>query len=66
MIENVGTYDRVFRVVLGTGLIALALGWFPGYQTGWGWVGLVPLVTGIVGSCPVYSVLGLNTCGTTR
>lgn len=64
MTENVGTIDRVLRVAVGAALIAVALDLFPGYQTNWGWVGLVPLVTGIFGSCPAYSLLGLNTCST--
>ena len=64
MRSNVGTVDRVLRVILGLVLIALALGYFPGYQSVWGWVGLIPLVTGLVGTCPVYSLLGMNTCRT--
>jgi hypothetical protein len=43
-------------------LIALALGFIPGYQSVWGWIGIVPLITGIIGSCPAYSIFGLNTC----
>jgi len=51
--------DRALRVALGAGLIALA---FLGPKTPWGWVGLVPLVTGLVGSCPLYRVFGFKTC----
>ena len=58
--KNEGTADRFFRVIVGLVLISLA---FVGPQTAWGWVGLVPLVTGLVGNCPVYSLLGINTCG---
>jgi hypothetical protein len=58
--RNEGNIDRALRIVLGAGLISLA---FIGPQTAWGWVGLVPLLTGIVGNCPVYSLLGINTCG---
>jgi hypothetical protein len=63
MSMNVGTIDRVLRVVIGLALIAFAipLG-FP--QTGWnwiGWIGVAPLITAIVGTCPGYSVLGLST-----
>lgn len=36
---------------------------FVGPQTAWGWVGVVPLITGLAGTCPVYSLLGINTCG---
>lgn len=59
---NVGTIDRVLRVIAGLALIAMALGYIPGYQSVWGWIGIIPLVTGIVGTCPVYSLLGMNTC----
>jgi hypothetical protein len=58
--RNEGKIDRALRIVVGAGLISLV---FIGPQTAWGWVGLVPLLTGIVGNCPVYSLLGINTCG---
>lgn len=58
--NNEGTIDRAVRVILGVGLLALA---FVGPKTPWGWVGLVPLFTGLVGSCPLYRVIGLNTGG---
>ncbi len=64
MTVNVGTIDRILRVIGGLALIALALGYIPGYQSVWGWVGIVPLVTGLIGSCPVYTLFGLNTCST--
>jgi len=60
MTRNEGKTDRVLRVVVGVVLISLV---FVGPQTPWGWIGLVPLVTGLVGNCPVYSLLGINTCG---
>lgn len=56
---NEGTIDRVLRVIAGIVLIAMV---FFGPQTAWGWVGLVPLLTGLFGTCPVYSLLGINTC----
>ncbi len=59
MARNEGTVDRVLRVIVGLVLIALV---FVGPQTPWGWVGLVPLLTGLVGMCPLYSILGINTC----
>ncbi len=59
MARNEGTLDRALRVILGLVLIALV---FVGPQTPWGWIGLVPLLTGLVGMCPLYSVLGINTC----
>ena len=60
MTRNEGTIDRVLRVVIGLVLLSLV---FIGPQTVWGWIGVVPLVTGLVGTCPVYSLLGVNTCG---
>lgn len=57
--KNEGTVDRVLRVIVGTGLLSLA---FFGPQTAWGWVGVIPLVTGLLGNCPVYSLLGINSC----
>jgi hypothetical protein len=59
MNANVGTVDRVLRVVVGLGLLSLV---FVGPQTPWGWLGLVPLVTALVGYCPAYSLLGMRTC----
>lgn len=56
---NIGTTDRVVRIVAGLGLLAIA---FVGPQTPWGYLGLVPLLTGIVGFCPAYCPLGLSTC----
>ena len=59
---NVGTLDRVIRVIVG---LALVLGFFLGPEGAWSWLyllGLVPLVTGLVGSCPVYTLLGVSTC----
>lgn len=58
--KNEGTTDRVLRVIFGAALIALV---FIGPQTAWGWVGVVPLITGLAGTCPVYSLFGINTCG---
>ena len=57
--RNEGTTDRILRVILGLGLLSLV---FVGPQTPWGWIGVVPLVTGLFGSCPLYTLLGLNTC----
>ena len=59
MARNEGTLDRALRVILGLVLIALV---FVGPQTPWGGIGLVPLLTGLGGMCPLYSVLGINTC----
>jgi len=57
--KNEGTVDRVLRVVGGAALISLV---FVGPETPWGWIGVVPLVTGLIGNCPVYSLLGISTC----
>jgi hypothetical protein len=63
MSVNVGTIDRVLRVVLGLALIAFAMQLvFP--NTGWnwiGWIGVVPLITAVLGNCPAYSLLGFST-----
>jgi hypothetical protein len=55
---NEGTLDRIARVVLGLGLISLV---FVGPGTPLGWLGLIPLVTGLVGTCPLYSLVGIGT-----
>ena len=64
MVTNVGTIDRALRIVIGVVLIAYALKLgLP--STGWnwvGWIGVVPLLTAFVGACPLYSLLGVNTC----
>ena len=59
MTVNEGKLDRAVRIVLGLALIAMV---FIGPQTPWGWIGAVPLLTGLVGSCPLYSIFGINTC----
>jgi hypothetical protein len=63
MTVNIGSLDRILRVVVGLALLAWALGYLPGYGASvWGWVGLVPLLTGLFGYCPAYSLIGFNTC----
>lgn len=57
--QNVGTIDRIVRIVLGVVLVALV---FVGPQTPWGWVGVIPLATALIGFCPAYKLLGLSTC----
>lgn len=56
---NEGTLDRVVRVLLGIVLISLV---YVGPKTPWGWIGLLPLATGIFGFCGLYALLGFNTC----
>jgi hypothetical protein len=51
--------ERVLRVILGLGVLSLA---FVGPKTPWGYLGIVPLATGLLGSCPLYTLIGLNTC----
>lgn len=57
--SNVGGMDRVLRIVIGLALIAMV---FVGPQTPWGWIGVIPLITGLFGFCPAYKLVGLNTC----
>jgi hypothetical protein len=59
MKRNEAVWDRMIRVVLGGGLLSLV---FVGPQTLWGVVGILPLVTGLAGYCPLYQLLGLSTC----
>lgn len=56
---NEGTLDRALRILAGLVLIAIV---FVGPKTPLGWIGIVPLVTGLVGWCPVYTLLGIRTC----
>ena len=51
--------ERVLRVVVGLGVLSLD---FIGPKTAWGWIGLLPLLTGVTGLCPLYTVLGISTC----
>jgi hypothetical protein len=55
---NESTPDRALRVVLGLVLLALV---FIGPRTAWGYLGIIPLATGLIGSCPFYSILGIST-----
>jgi Protein of unknown function (DUF2892) len=57
--QNLGTVDRVVRVAVGTAIVSLV---FIGPQSPWGYLGLVPLLTGLIGFCPAYCPLGLSTC----
>lgn len=62
--KNVGRIDSVIRIVLGIVLLLVVSPVFPGPKTGWaylGLIGLIPLVTGILGFCPLYQLLGINT-----
>jgi hypothetical protein len=57
--RNEANIERVIRVIAGIGLLSLV---FIGPQTPWGWIGVVPLATGLIGSCPAYTLLGISTC----
>ena len=59
MKANVGGIDRTLRILAGLSLIALTL---TGVIGAWGWIGVVPLATGLIGWCPVYPMLGVSTC----
>jgi hypothetical protein len=58
-LQNVGTVDQVLRIIVGIALIAIV---FVGPKTPWGWIGVIPLFTGIFRFCPAYSLFGLRTC----
>lgn len=59
MKRNVGNTERVIRIIVGLAVISLV---FIGPQSAWGWLGLVPLATGLTGWCPPYALLGIDTC----
>jgi Protein of unknown function (DUF2892) len=60
---NVGTIDRIVRVILGIGLLSVVF-LAEGPMRWWGLIGILPLATAFVGWCPAYSIFGMNTCGT--
>ena len=57
--KNEGTVDRAVRVIAGIAIVSLAC---VGPKTPWGYLGLLPIVTGLLGSCPAYTLFGLSTC----
>jgi len=57
--QNEHSVELVLRVLVGIGLLALV---FVGPKTPWGYLGIIPLVTGLAGTCPVYTLLGISTC----
>ena len=59
MKHNAGSLDRILRIVAGLVLIGLAA---TGTVGVWGWIGVVPLATGLFGFCPAYTLLGIKTC----
>lgn len=59
MNKNVGNVDKIIRIIAGVALIGLTLSGMIGV---WGWIGVVPLATGLMGWCPAYTLLGIKTC----
>lgn len=59
MVKNVGQRDRFARIVFGLGLLSLV---FVGPRTPLGWLGLVPIATGLIRFCPAYTLFGVRTC----
>ncbi|MBR9905301.1 MAG: DUF2892 domain-containing protein [Gammaproteobacteria bacterium] len=59
MTSNVGGIDKILSILVGIALIVLAL---TGTIGVWGWIGVVPLATGLFNFCPAYKLLGINTC----
>ena len=57
--KNEHKIERVLRILIGLGVLSLV---FVGPKTVWGWVGILPLATGLMGSCPLYTILGISTC----
>ncbi len=61
--KNEHPVERGLRVVVGLGILSLA---FVGPKTPWAYLGLVPVITGLLGSCPAYTLLGISTCPVCR
>ena len=59
MAQNENNVDRLIRLVVGIALLSLV---FVGPHTAWGWIGLIPLATAAVGFCPLYRLVGIDTC----
>ena len=62
LVVNEHPVERALRVLVGVGLVSLV---FFGPKTGWGYLGLIPIATGLSGMCPLYSILGISTCRVT-
>jgi hypothetical protein len=59
MVQNIGTLDRAIRLIVGLLLLSLVV---VGPHTLWGLIGIVPLLTALIGWCPPYALFGINTC----
>jgi hypothetical protein len=63
MTINVGTVDRGLRIIVGLAIVGAAVGLYGvNNTTSWGWFGILPLLSGLMGLCPAYSLLGVKTC----
>ena len=66
MTKNIGNVDRALRIIIGLVFLWYAL-LAPATGYTWvGWLGVIPLLTALVGNCPLYSILGVNSCGVTK
>lgn len=59
MDKNIGSVDKIIRVLVGLVLVALV---FVGPQTPWGWIGVPFILIALVGTCPIYKIIGVSTC----
>jgi len=59
MKKNIGGIERIIRIVAGVGMLSLV---FIGPETKWGYLGIVPLATGLISWCPLYALFGFSTC----
>jgi len=59
MKKNIGSTERIIRIIAGAGILSLA---FAGPQSPWAYLGIIPLATGLAGWCPPYALLGKSTC----
>ncbi len=66
MTKNVGSVDRIVRIVIGLGLLWYAIFAAPTGYNWIGWIGVVPIITALIGNCPLYSILGVTTCPAKR
>ena len=65
MTKNIGTIDKALRVIVGLALLAYAL-WGTSQYIWVGWIGIVPILTALIGWCPPYALLGISTCSTKK
>ncbi|MCB2100549.1 MAG: DUF2892 domain-containing protein [Rhodobacterales bacterium] len=66
MSKNVGSFDRILRIVVGLALIAFAIFGAANPYAVYAWIGVVPLLTGLIGFCPAYTIFGIRTCPTAK